>query len=147
MLRIKYTEIKTKKDINSRYVCKCTSWFHNVINYLICTIKRWVLLVEQELPTLPEHSSSSQVLVGYSKVFCVVFCRSLIVFFLLLLVTVFSVLLRFMASDYPFRQTFLNYNWHIKDVVKEQMFRYDYKFNSHNCILHCTYIHQPSNTK
>jgi hypothetical protein len=46
-------------------------------------VKRWVLLVEQELPTLPEHLSSSRVFsLVWSLVFCVMFCRSLFVIFL-----------------------------------------------------------------
>ena len=67
--------------------------------------------MEQELPTLPEHLSSSPVFSGVcvaqSLVFYVMFCRSLyVVFFcffgvLFLLAVVLSVLLRFMASDYP----------------------------------------------
>ena len=61
-------------------------------------------LVEQELRTLPEHLSSlsifSRVHISQSLVFCVVFCRSLFVLFLLGIVL--SVLLQITASDYPF---------------------------------------------
>ena len=62
-------------------------------------------LTQQLLP-LPEHMSSppvcSGVRVDWSLDFCVVFCRSLLVFlFFSLLVIVLSVL-RFTASDYPF---------------------------------------------
>ena len=59
-------------------------------------------LVEQELPTLPEHQSSSPVFNGVrvSLVFCVVFCISLFVLFLLAIVL--SVLIRFTDSDYTF---------------------------------------------
>ena len=57
--------------------------------------------MEQELLNLPEHLSSptvfSEVRVAQSLVFCV-FCR----FVLYLFVIVFSVLLRFTDSDYPF---------------------------------------------
>jgi hypothetical protein len=63
--------------------------------------------MEQELPTLPEHLSSSPVFSGVcvaqSLVFYVMFCKSLYVGFfwvLFLLAVVLSVLLRFMASDY-----------------------------------------------
>ena len=63
---------------------------------------RWVPLVEQELPTLSVHLSSppvfSGVLVTWSLVLCVMFCRSLFV----LLSIVLSVLLRYTDSDYPF---------------------------------------------
>ena len=61
-------------------------------------------LTQQLLP-LPEHMSSppvcSGVRVDWSLDFCVVFCRSLLVFlFFSLLVIVLSVLLWFTASDY-----------------------------------------------
>ena len=59
-------------------------------------------LVEQEWLTLPKHLTSppvfSGVCVAQSLVFCVVFCRSLFVLFLLTIV--FSVL-QFTDSDYP----------------------------------------------
>ena len=61
-------------------------------------------LVEQELRTLPEHMSSlsifSWVRIAQSLVFCVMFCGSLLVLFLLAIVL--SVFLRITASDYPF---------------------------------------------
>jgi hypothetical protein len=60
-------------------------------------------VVEQELPTLPEHLSSplvfSVVRFTRSLVLCVVFCRSLFVLFLL--VIVLFVLLQVTDSDYP----------------------------------------------
>ena len=60
-------------------------------------------VVEQELLTLPEHLSSplvfSRVRFTRSLVLCVVFCRSLFVLFLL--VIVLFVLLQVMDSDYP----------------------------------------------
>ena len=59
-------------------------------------------LVEQELPTLPDHLTSplvfSGVLLTWSLVLCVMFCRSLFVLFLLAIVL--SVLLWFTDSDY-----------------------------------------------
>jgi hypothetical protein len=59
---------------------------------------------EAELPTLPKHLSSPPVFSGVrfdqSYVFCVVFCRSLFVLFLLAIVL--SVHLRFTDSDYLF---------------------------------------------
>ena len=74
-------------------------------SFWICYI--WwqrVPLVEQELPTLPEHLHSSPVLSGVriarSLVFCVVFCRLCLSFFLL--ATAPSVFLRLTASDYPY---------------------------------------------
>jgi hypothetical protein len=61
-----------------------------------------VPLVEQELPTLPDHLTSplvfSGVLLTWSLVLCVMFCRSLFVLFLLAIVL--SVLLWFTDSDY-----------------------------------------------
>ena len=60
--------------------------------------------LEQELPTLPEHPSSppviSEVRVAQSLFFYVMFCRSLLVLFLLAIEL--SVLLQFTASDYHF---------------------------------------------
>ena len=57
---------------------------------------------EAELPTLPKHLSSPPVFSGVrfdqSYVFCVVFCRSLFVLFLLIIVL--SALLRITAFDY-----------------------------------------------
>jgi hypothetical protein len=61
-----------------------------------------VPLDEQELLTPPEHQSLppvfSRVGVARSLVFCVMFCRSLLV----LPAIVLTVLLRFTVSDYPF---------------------------------------------
>ena len=76
-----------------------------IISWCSChlTVKRRVLNVEQKLITLPEHLDSPPVLSGVrvaqSSVFCVMFCRSLFVLFLL--VIVLSVL-RSTASDCPF---------------------------------------------
>ena len=62
--------------------------------------------MEQELLTVPEHMSSPSppVFSGFrvtpSFVLCVMFCKSLFVLFLL--VIVLSALLRFTDSDYPF---------------------------------------------
>ena len=59
--------------------------------------------VGQKLQTLPEHYISypvfSGVRVARYLVFCVMFCRSLVVHFLLTITL--SVILRLMASDYP----------------------------------------------
>jgi hypothetical protein len=72
----------------------------HVLIYVICVCLR---IVEQELPTLPEHLSSPPFLVGscfsiFS--FMSMFCRSL--FVLLYLAIVLSVLLRYTDSDYRF---------------------------------------------
>jgi hypothetical protein len=69
-----------------------TTWKHNssrsfphsrLITGFVTRLTRRVPLVEQELPTLPEHLSSppvfSGVLVPRPLVFCVMFCRSLFV--------------------------------------------------------------------
>ena len=57
------------------------SWLHEFITGFVSRITRRVSLVEQELPTLPQHTSSrplfSGVRVAQILVFCVVFCRSL----------------------------------------------------------------------
>jgi hypothetical protein len=66
----------------------------------IYRLTRQVSLVEQELLTLPEHLSSPPVFHGIRVSFICMFCRSLFVFFLL--VIVLSVLLRYTDSDYPF---------------------------------------------
>jgi hypothetical protein len=71
-------------------------------------LTRRMSLVEQEMPTFPEHMSSPSVLVGFvfvtrSLVLCVCFvdrCLSFCTFFLLAIVL--SVLLRYTDSDYPF---------------------------------------------
>ena len=76
------------------------------ITGFVIRLTRRVPLVEQELPTLPEHLSSppvffSGVRITLSLVLCVCFvdcCLSFRTF----LGIVFSVLLRFMDSDYPF---------------------------------------------
>ena len=63
-------------------------------------------MVEQELPTLPEHPSSppvfSAVRVARSLVLCVCFVDYPFVLFLLVLVSGLSFLLWFMDSDYLF---------------------------------------------
>jgi hypothetical protein len=68
----------------------------------VTRLTRLVPLVEQELPSLPEHMSSlpvfSWVRVSRSLVFYVMFCRSLLVPFPFAIVL--YVLLQFTASDY-----------------------------------------------
>ena len=75
-------------------------------------------LVEQELPTLPEHLGSTSVFSGVrvarSLVFCVVFWGSLFVLFIL---TIVLSVLRFMDSNYSFNIFKHNFNvnrpvWH-----------------------------------
>ena len=72
-------------------------------------VTRRVPLTVQELFTLTEFTAPgfSVVRVARSVVFCVVFCRSCIAVFIL--VIVFYVLLRFTAFEYPlwYLQTFL----------------------------------------
>ena len=68
------------------------------------TVTWWVWLVEQELLTLPEHQCSPQVFSGirfvHFLVFCVMFCRSFLVLFLLAICAVCPSSIT--ASDYPF---------------------------------------------
>ena len=64
------------------------------ITGFVTRLTRRVLLMEQELFTLPEHLSLPQVF----SVFMCMFCRSLFVF----LAIVLSVLLRYTDSDNPF---------------------------------------------
>jgi hypothetical protein len=68
------------------------------------TVTSRVPHVEQELLSFPQHLSYPRVCSGVRVagflVFCVVFCRLLFVLFLLAIV--FSVLLQFTGSDYPF---------------------------------------------
>ena len=59
-----------------------------------------MLLVEQELLTLPEQMSRSRVSRSLIFSFMCMFCRSLFVLFLLSIML--SFLLRFTDSDYPF---------------------------------------------
>ena len=65
-----------------------------------------MLLVEQELPTLPEHLSSSPVFSGVrvtrSLVLYVYFVDRCLSFVLFLLDIVLSVFLPYTDSDYPF---------------------------------------------
>ena len=85
-------------------------------HFHMLTILR-VSLMEQELPTLPEHLSSPQFLWGscYSNFsFLCMLCRSLFVLlYFFLLAIVLSVLLRYTDSDYPFRifKLFLQQLW------------------------------------
>jgi hypothetical protein len=64
--------------------------------------------VEQELLTILKYMSSTtvftEVCVAQSLVFCVGFCKSLFVLFLL---AILLSVLRYTASDYTFNQTFL----------------------------------------
>jgi len=63
-------------------------------------------IVEQELSTLPEHLSSplvaSEVRDARSLVFCVVFCRSLVILLSFFLLAIVLSVLRFTDSDCPF---------------------------------------------
>jgi hypothetical protein len=66
-------------------------------------VTRWVQLMEQELPIRPEHTSSPLFLVGSNCPifsFCVVFCRLLFVF--IILVLVLPALLSSTVSNCPF---------------------------------------------
>jgi hypothetical protein len=72
----------------------------NIITRFVTRATRWVPLVDQELLTLPELTPVfSGVRVVRSLVFCVVFCRSLFVIFLL---TIVLFVLRFTDTDYHF---------------------------------------------
>ena len=75
----------------------------NHFDQLYTSVTQRVLLVEQEVHTLPGHLSLPSVFRGVrvarSLVFYVVFCRLLFVLFLL---TIVLYVLRFTASDYPF---------------------------------------------
>ena len=73
-----------------------------LLSFFIYSPETYLVHVEQELPTLPEHLSSLQVFSGVranrSLAFFVMLCRSLFV----LLTIALSVLFRFTTSDYPF---------------------------------------------
>ena len=77
--------------------------FHFTWCSCLLTITRKVPLVKQELSTLLQHLIATPVVsvvhVAEFLVFCVVFCRSLFLSFLLLTI-VLHVLLLFKASDY-----------------------------------------------
>jgi hypothetical protein len=90
-------------------------------------------VVEQELLTLPEHPSSSPVFSGVpvtrSLVLCVCFVDRCLFFCPFVCFYVFSVLLRFMDSDYPFDIIKLFFNdLNVLRTYKEQHWiisRYD----------------------
>ena len=90
------------------YICFCTVHYYlcNSNIYIYMNLTRQMSLVKPELLILPEHLSSSLVLVWFgSIVFCVMFCSLYIIvcsFVLVFFDIILSVLLRFMASDYPF---------------------------------------------
>jgi hypothetical protein len=67
---------------------------------------RRVPLVKQDMLNLPQHLNSStdfsEVRVPQSLVFCVVFCRSLFLFFCSFPLVIALSVLRLSASDYPF---------------------------------------------
>ena len=92
-------------DLRMFCVCrnhKCPFLLHHVLPGVLTRGTRRVILVEHELPTLPEHPNSplifSVVRVAQSLVFCVVLYRPLIVLYLL--VIALSVVLWFTTSDY-----------------------------------------------
>jgi hypothetical protein len=93
---------------------------------------RWLPLVGEELLTIPEHLSSPPVFSGIrvtrSLVFCVMFCRSLFVSFVLFLWPLCCLSL-FTHSDYPFGifKLFLTFfTQYTKSLVKikEQILSY-----------------------
>ena len=67
-----------------------TYWYIGRRHILVLSHSWWVPLMEQELPTLPEHLNSLRVFSGVcvtqSLVLCVMFCRLLFVLFLLAIV-------------------------------------------------------------
>ena len=88
------------------------SWF---ITRFVTRLTRRVSLVEQELPTLPEHLSSpsdfSGLRVTQSLVLCVCFVDLVCPFVLFLLAIVLSVLLWYTDSNYPFGTFNLFLHW------------------------------------
>ena len=86
--------------------CSSRSFPHSrLITGFVTRLRRRMPLVEQELPTLPEHLSSPRVLSGVhvtrSLVLCVCFVVIVVCpFVLFLLSIVLSVLLRYTDSDY-----------------------------------------------
>ena len=100
-----------------------------------------VPLVEQELPTLPEHLSSPQVFSGVpvtrSLVLYVMFCTSLFV----LLAIVLSVRVRFTDSDYPFGvfKLFLRDNLNLTlYLISIESTR---KFSYSKCCIYLFFLH------
>ena len=95
-------------------------------------VTRWVLHVEKELLTLPEHFSSPSVLVGFISldfqfsVQCFVdHCLSFCDFFFIL--TIALLVLRFTISNYPFG-TFTLSNFPFSINFRIQYFRHEYNF-------------------
>jgi hypothetical protein len=81
------------------YVYLCSTLFpYEMISVL--TVTRRVSLLDQELLNRPEYLSSPPVFCGVRVSFCVAFCRSLFVLFLLAIVS--SVLLLLTGSHCPF---------------------------------------------
>ena len=87
------------KSSDSR-ICICIAWCWSKKNYpwVLISTSDILPLEVQELLTLPEHPGSPSVFsrVRVSLIFCVVFCRSLIVLFLL------TILLFVVSSVYPY---------------------------------------------
>ena len=83
------------------------------------------------MPTRPEYKSSYRALVARSLVFCVMFCRSLFVLFLLAIVL--SVI-RFTASDYRFG-IFKLFLLEIETLFKKKRLNVFYKDTKHNAFL------------
>ena len=85
-------------------ICSVCRNHNPVISTFVTRATRRAPHLEQELLILPELLSSPPVFSGVhnarSLVFCVMFCRSSFVLYLLAIVL--SVLLRFTASDYSF---------------------------------------------
>jgi hypothetical protein len=100
------------------------SWF---LTGFVTRLTRRVSLVEQELPTLPEHLSSPSVFSGLrvtqSLVLCVCFVDLVCPFVLFLLAIVLSVLLRYTDSDYPFGIFKLFYKIWAGDLITSLNYR------------------------
>jgi len=99
--RVKSRPVYKQNNTTTKVKQNCAKNSNNSNHRFMKRVTRRVSHMEQELHTVPEHLRSHQVFSGVRVarylVFCVMFCRSLFVLFLL---TIILSALRFTASDY-----------------------------------------------
>ena len=98
-------EMKTWYN-HEHYSCMWRYLYVGVSEWLLFNAK-WAILQQYHTRNLTLPPVFSWVCVAWSLVYCVMFCRSLFVLFLWIIVL--SVLLRFTASDYPLVSSNLSY--------------------------------------
>ena len=115
------------------------SW---LITGFVTRLTRRVPLVEQELPTLPEHPSSSRVFSGICGTRSLIWCVCLLTVFVLFLVAIMLlVLLRFTDSDYRFGIFQLSWKDHSMNIfTKWKCRRMPSDNNSHDPFNQVSYV-------